>query len=175
MMPKEKLRKADIVTSICLIILGLSVLYGASRMPMTGTYGGVTNVWYVSPAVIPILIGSLIIIFSIGILIRSIRDGGHKGIIGYFSGKMKGMSRNTEVKRIFIIWAWSSVYIFVLLGRINFYLASSMFLGPFMLMFYRPGSASLRFKHFAFILILCAILPIAVGYLFNQYLLVPLP
>lgn len=174
-MPKEKLRKADIVAGICLILLGLGVVYGATRMPMKGTYGGVTNVWYVSPAILPILIGVLLVIFSAGILLRAIKDGGHKDIIGYFGTKAKGLPKNAEVHRILIIWAWSSVYIFILLGRINFYLASFIYLGPLMLIFYRPGGASLRLKHFVFVLVLCAVLPIVVGYLFNRYLFVPLP
>lgn len=175
MMPKEKLRKADIVTALCLILLGLAVLFGASRMPMSGTYAGVTNVWYVSPAILPILIGVLIIIFSIGVLIRAIRDGGHREIIRYFAEKTKGLSRNREVQRILIIWIWSSVYIFIMIGRINFYVASFLYLCPFMLLFYRPGRESLKLKHFALIIVLCALLPIGIGYIFYRYLLVPLP
>jgi hypothetical protein len=175
MMPREKLRKADFVSGICLILLGLAVLYGASRMPMKGTYGGVSNVWYVSPAILPIMIGVLLIIFSAGILLRAVKEGGHKEIISYFWAKLKGLPGNTEIRRIFIIWVWSSVYIFVMLGRINFFLATFLYLSPLMLIFYRPGGASLKVKHVAFIIILCAILPIVVGYLFNKYLFVPLP
>jgi len=175
MMPEEKLRKADIVTAICLILLGLAVLYGASQMPMKGTYGGVTNVWYVSPAVLPILIGTLIIVFSIGVLIRAVKRGGHKEIIQYFLEKAKGLSKNIEVYRILTIWILSSIYIFILLGKINFFLASFLYLCPFMLLFYRPGGASLKVKHTAFIIFLCAIIPLGIGYLFNKYLLVPLP
>ena len=175
MMPEEKLRKADIITGICLILLGLAVIYGASRMPMTGTYGGVKNVWYVSPAILPIFIGTLIIIFSIGILIRAIKRGGHKGIVRYFSEKAGGLMQNAEVRRIFMIWIWSSVYIFGLLGRINFYLASFLYLCPFMMLFYRPGGRSLQIKHYISIAFLGLVLPLGVGYLFNKYLLVPLP
>ena len=175
MMPEEKLRKADIITGVCLILLGLAVLFGASRMPMTGTYGGVKNVWYVSPAVLPILIGILIIVFSIGILIRAVKRGGHKGIVRYFSEKASGLTKNAEVRRIFIIWIWSSVYIFGLLGRIDFYLASFLYLGPFMMFFYRPGGRSLQTKHYISIAFLGLVVPLGVGYLFNKYLLVPLP
>ena len=175
MMPEEKLRKADIITGICLILLGLAVLYGASRMPMSGTYGGVTNVWYVSPGILPILIGTLIIIFSIGILIRAMRRGGHKDIVRYFSEKARGLLQNPEVRRIFMIWIWSSVYIFGSLGRINFYLASFLYLCPFMMLFYRPDGRSLRIKHYVSIVFLSLVLPLGVGYLFNKYLLVPLP
>jgi hypothetical protein len=142
---------------------------------MKGTYGGVSNVWYVSPAILPIMIGVLLIIFSAGILLRAVKEGGHKEIISYFWAKLKGLPRNTEIRRIFIIWVWSSVYIFVMLGRINFFLATFLYLSPLMLIFYRPGGASLKVKHVAFIIILCAVLPIVVGYLFNKYLFVPLP
>ncbi|MBW1699997.1 MAG: tripartite tricarboxylate transporter TctB family protein [Deltaproteobacteria bacterium] len=175
MMPEEKLRKADIVTSICLIFLGLAVLYGASQMPMKGTYGGVTNVWYVSPAVLPILIGVLVIVFSAGILIRAIKFGGHKNIIPYFSKKLEQLPRNIEALRITIIWILSSIYIFGLLGRTNFYLAGFLYLCPFMLLFYRPRGNSLKMKHASLISLICILLPIVIGYLFNKYLYVPLP
>ena len=92
-----------------IILLGLAVLFGASQMPVKGTYGGVTNVWYVSPAVLPILIGILIIVFSIGIFIRAVKHGGHKEIIQFFLEKAKGLSKNNEVHRILIIWILSSI------------------------------------------------------------------
>jgi hypothetical protein len=175
MMPEEKLRKADIVTGICLILLGLAVLYGASRMPMTGTYGGVTNVWYVSPAVLPILIGILIILFSIGILIRAVNRGGHKDIVRFYLDKTKKLPGNIEVHRILIIWVLSFIYIFGLLGKINFFIASFLYLCPFMLLFHRPDGDALKVKDAACIISLCAILPFGIGYLFSKYLLVPLP
>ena len=50
MLDQNNLRKADVVTGICLVLLSIVVIIGALQMPIGGTYGGVDNPWYASPA-----------------------------------------------------------------------------------------------------------------------------
>ncbi|WP_299438156.1 hypothetical protein [uncultured Rhodospira sp.] len=42
------LRKADLWTGLGLAALALAMLAVTATFPMTGSYGGVKNVWYVS-------------------------------------------------------------------------------------------------------------------------------
>ncbi|MCB2170659.1 MAG: hypothetical protein KQI78_23605, partial [Deltaproteobacteria bacterium] len=69
MMDKEKLRKADIFSGSIIMLFGLWVISQALQMPMKDSYGGVQNVWYVSPALLPLFVGSMIALFG-ALLIR---------------------------------------------------------------------------------------------------------
>lgn len=61
MWPLKTLRHADCLSGCAWILLSLSVIVHAWWiLPIGGTHGGVDNPWYASPAVAPILIGSLI-------------------------------------------------------------------------------------------------------------------
>jgi hypothetical protein len=53
MMEKEKLRKADIFSGGIISLFGLWVISQALKMPMKDSWGGVQNVWFVSPALFP--------------------------------------------------------------------------------------------------------------------------
>lgn len=176
MMPVEKRRKADVVTSICLMALGSAVIYGAADMPLSGSYGGVTNVWYVSPAVFPFLVGGLLIGFSLIVLSRAVREGGLDNLAGFFADKARGLPRNVEVQRILLIWLTIGVYVFLLFGRIDFYLAGALFLLAFMGMFYRPPQGTrFGFRHILLIVGLSVLVPVVTGYVFSTHLFVPLP
>ena len=54
MLEKEKLRKADIFSGLAIFLFGLFMVLMASEMPMKDSWGGVQNVWYVSPALFPL-------------------------------------------------------------------------------------------------------------------------
>jgi hypothetical protein len=53
MMDKDKLRKADIFSGSIIMLFGLWIISQALQMPMKDSWGGVQNVWYVSPALLP--------------------------------------------------------------------------------------------------------------------------
>jgi hypothetical protein len=173
MMPKEKLRHADVVTALLLIGLSSAVLIGASRMPLRGTYGGVVNVWYVSPAAMPFVIGAGLFLMAITLLRASAREGGHRGLIPYFALRLRGLSTNRQVHRMVGVVALLGIYVYVLLGRVNFFVASSLYLTVFIGLYaHRRGS---RGMHWLRILGLGIGVPLAVGYCFREFLLVPLP
>ncbi len=79
-MEKSKLRGADLITSMLLILFGSWILYNAFHMPMKDTYGGVMNVWYVSPALFPLFIGFGIILLSLNILVHALKNGGFQSL-----------------------------------------------------------------------------------------------
>jgi hypothetical protein len=63
------LRKADFFSSLPIILFGLFVCSQAFRMPMKDSWGGVQNVWYVSPALFPLIIGTVLV--ALGLLLLS--------------------------------------------------------------------------------------------------------
>lgn len=175
MMPKEKLRKADVLAAVGFIALGGVVIAGALQMPMGGTYGGVRNPWWASPAMFPLMIGTLLILCSLIVLGRALAEGGHRGLIGFFGQRLRGLPRNVEVHRLVLAAALMGFYVFALFGRIDFYIASSLFLIAFMACFYRPGGGIFAPRRWLVILAVGALMPVVTGYLFRTYLLVPLP
>jgi hypothetical protein len=135
---KKELRRADFVTSIILIIFGLWVLYEAFQMPMKDTYGGVQNVWYVSPALFPLIISFFIMILAITLLLNSIRSGGAQ----YFLATMKKISitqlfelKENGVRFIAILIAlFSLIYLYI--PRMDFFITSYLFLFYMISIFY---------------------------------------
>jgi hypothetical protein len=173
MMPKEKLRHADVVTSVLLILLCVAVLIGASQMPLRGTYGGVVNVWYVSPAALPFIIAGGLIIMSIALLRRAIREGGHRGMAPFFLARLRTLPRNRPVHRMAGVVALLAIYVYGMIGRMDYFAATSLYLVAFMGIFaHRQASP---WAHWVKILILGIGVPVVVGYAFREYLFVPLP
>ena len=76
MMEKTRLRSFDIVWSALFFLLGIYILVEAFQMPLKDSYAGVDSVWYVSPALLPIIIGVAIILLSGAIFIHALKNGG---------------------------------------------------------------------------------------------------
>ena len=65
MLEKEKLRKADVYSGIIIFLFGAWVVWQASKMPMKDSWGGVQNVWFVSPALFPLFVGAMIMLLGL--------------------------------------------------------------------------------------------------------------
>ena len=143
---KKELRRADFVTSILMIIFGLWVLYEALHMPMKDTFGGVQNVWYVSPALFPLIISTFIIVFSLTLLLNSIRTGGAR----YFFDT----AAKTSLRRVvtptekgirflaILIALFSLIYLHI--PRMDFFVTASLFLFFLISIFYFDQSDLLK-------------------------------
>ena len=64
MIEKDKLRKADVYSGAVIFLFGLWIVLQALKMPMKDSWGGVQNVWYVSPALFPLFVGSMIMLLG---------------------------------------------------------------------------------------------------------------
>lgn len=148
MMEKDKLRKADIFSGGIIMLFGLWVISRALQMPMKDSWGGVQNVWFVSPALFPLFVGSMITLLG--------------GLLVGIASKETG---STELKRVLrwlgsrellvflksppIIRFWSIVFLFVsfvflYIPRIDFFICSVTFLLAFITMFYFDDDALLK-------------------------------
>ena len=87
-MDKETLRKSDFKTGsllivFCLWFLSITFLF----MPFKETYGGVDNVWYVSPWIFPAIVLTLLLVLSVILTINAAMENGMRDLVVYPPGQ----------------------------------------------------------------------------------------
>jgi hypothetical protein len=135
MLNKTKLRGADFITSIGLIAFGIWILFQTFQMPMKDTYGGVTNVWYVSPALFPLFIGAGIILLALNILIHALKTGGFQ-VFKEFLQTGIGIHLSEKGYRFLAILVPLLSLVYMNLSQIDFFLSILLFLLFFITVFY---------------------------------------
>ena len=142
MMETRQLRQADFVTSILLFFFGVWILFEAFQMPMRDTYGGVRNVWYVSPALMPLIVGFGITILSIVLMVHSVRTGGATR----FLNSIHAISlRPSEGHQRFLGVVLALVtFVYFSIPRIDFALSIALFLTYFVPAYYYDSISALR-------------------------------
>lgn len=96
-MDKEKLRKADFKTGVlliafCMWFLSITFIF----MPFKETYGGVENVWYVSPWIFPAVVLTLLLILSSILTVNAVLRQGMSDVV-HFPGEGVGSFRLTPI------------------------------------------------------------------------------
>ncbi len=161
MMEKDKLRKADLFSGGIIFLVGGFIVSQALGMPMTDSWGGVQNVWYVSPAMFPLFVGGMIMLLG-GSLVRiAIKSVGIKAagqVLGLiFSPAIKDiLTQRSNIRFLAILTLFLS-YVFLMLPRIDFFLATILFLAAFISMFHFDDHGVL-IKLFRFYLIQMAVI-----------------
>jgi len=152
-MDKTELRKKDFITSIILIAFGIfMILYTITEIPMKDSWGGVMNVWFVSPGLFPVCIGILIIIMGIILCNKAIKDGGAKRFFQDLSHRERDSSGKTL--RFFGILLVIFAYVYLYIPRIDYFLSTMLCLAVFISFFYLDRGDLLK-KLFTFYLAGC--------------------
>lgn len=152
----QELRIQDFVTSIILFVFGLFIIIGASQMPVSSSYGGVKNVWYVSPALFPFIIGGSMLLLSILLAFVAVKEVGMESIkkrVGHFGDDgLVGTILKERNLRYLAILSFFIFYVYVFIPRIDYFLATFHFLLVFMSIFYFDDYSLLK-KLYKFYLI----------------------
>src|SRR4030043_2169594 len=152
-MDKTELRKKDFMSSIILISFGIfMVLYSITVIPMKDSWGGVMNVWFVSPGLFPVCLGLLIIIMGIVLCNRAIKDGGAKKFLEDLFHRKKDLSGKTL--RLLGILLVIVAYVYLYIPRIDYFLSTLFCLVVFISFFYF-GRPDLLKRLFTFYLVGC--------------------
>ena len=131
---KGKLRRDDFKTGILLILLSLGVLWEASTYPMTDSYGGVQNVWYVSPALFPLIIGLLLFILALVLVGNALVFHGWSAV---WRDKNVIQTRpGRGVLRFFGVVVFFSAFVYAYIPNVDFFIASVLFLFTFISGYY---------------------------------------
>jgi hypothetical protein len=139
-MEKVEMRKKDFITSFILIAFGIfMILYTIVEIPMKDSWGGVMNVWFVSPGLFPLCLGGLIIIMGVILCHRAIKDGGAKKFFEDLSRRKKDSSG--KMLRFLGILLIIVAYVYLYIPRIDYFLSTVLCLMVFISLFYldRPG------------------------------------
>lgn len=145
-MDKAKLRGLDIVSGLVFVLFALFGFFETFQMPMTETYGGVSNVWYVSPALFPLFVNSGILILGAGLVLFAVREGGaaylKASYAEFLTRKFTGIADQHQKFAALLVFFCGQIYVFM--PTIDFYLSMVLFITVFISAFYFEDMRLLR-------------------------------
>lgn len=80
MLPKERLRRADVLFSFLVVLAGAAIILNALTFPRGAELSGVRNDWYVSPALMPYIIGAGLVLMGIALFLTGLKEAGAAGV-----------------------------------------------------------------------------------------------
>ncbi|WP_146620133.1 hypothetical protein [Acuticoccus sediminis] len=123
------LRKADVWTGLVLAVVAAAMVAKALTFPLAGTYAGVKNAWYVSPALFPLMVGGMLFALSAGLVARALRDYRALRPDGHIFGVSLAVAGGRDAV---LIAGLLAAYIVGLVPRTDFVVATALFLLVFM-------------------------------------------
>jgi len=162
--------RADLVTSVLLIALGLGALIESWRMPRLEERA--INA-YTVPGIVPGMLSAIIVVLGSMLLIRSLRRGG--GHMDFAAGQ--DLFRGQAARRLGLSLVLTFGYAVGLVGRVPYWLATVLFVFFFIGLFeWKSGLApARRAKAVAIALALALAVATAVSAVFQYVFLVRLP
>ena len=155
MLDKDKLRKADIFSGFVFLLFGLWIISQALKMPMKDSWGGVQNVWFVSPALFPLFVGAMISILGVLLTSMAVKTVGRQEfqrVLRWLgSQELVVFLQTNGVIRFYAMTVLFFSFVYLNLPRIDFFLCSILFLAVFISMFYFDDDGLLK-KLFGFYL-----------------------
>lgn len=129
--------KADLLSSIFICALGLFILITGIHISFFTNNG--TDVWYYSPGLFPVFIGTVLVLLSIIMFVSKYKHGARICIVG-----MKSMLKAINSKaslRLFVSIALLAAYVFLAIGRLPFVVATFIYLAVTMMVFRKDNYA----------------------------------
>jgi len=148
MMDKDKMRKADIYSGAAICLFGLWIILQALKMPMKDSWGGVQNVWYVSPAIFPLLVGSMIMLLGALLCRTALKMVGFKAfgqtVRWLLSKALLQFLNSIPNLRFYTIVVLFLSFVFLTIPRIDFFISAVLFLVVFITSFYFDDAMLLK-------------------------------
>ncbi len=148
MLEKDKLRKADVFSGALFFLFGLWIISQALKMPMKDSWGGVQNVWYVSPALFPLFVGGIIAILGLLLCRTALKEIGLKAfketLRWLASRELFSFLNSLPNLRFYTIAVLFLSFIYLNIPRIDFFLGALLFLVVFISSFYFDDAVLLK-------------------------------
>lgn len=171
-MEDRNMPKADFVTAIILMAFGAWIVVHAIHMPRFKEFGA--NPFSV-PGIVPGILGTIIMVLSLMVFIRSIRRKGYR--LGINGAVVRSTLRDPSFKRMAVTCLICVTYGLGMVGYINYYLATFLYVFMFLILFQLNRSKSILVQHRMIIgaLTQSTLVAGAVGAVFRYLFLVDLP
>lgn len=126
---------AELISSLLLFCFGLFVLLSGLYMCFFAVTG--TKVWYYSPGFFPAFVGCVLMLLSIVLLIKKLPAG------GFHMVNFRIFDTVDKVKfiRLIVSVVMLAIYVFLLIGRLPFTIATFIYLASSMFVFRSKGFA----------------------------------
>ncbi len=148
MLQKERLRKADAFMGILVFLIGGAIVLEALSFPRGAELSGVRNDWYVSPALMPYVVGCGLAIMGLVLFVTGLRASGGKAIIGAAAEALTGIARagrpRASTVRFVAVTGVIAFSVFLYIPRVDFVVAAALLLAGLMTMFVFEDEALLR-------------------------------
>ena len=141
--PRGRDRTADFWTSLVLLVLAAAMIGGALQFPLRGTYAGVRNAWYVSPALLPLMVATCLAVLALALLHTAVRAGAARTAFersGTATGRLD----------VALIVGLIAAFVFCFVPRIDFIVSATFFLLAFTISFHLDHAAMARLVLAAF-------------------------
>ena len=164
--------KADFVVSIILMSFGIWIMIHSYHMPRFEELGADP---FSVPGIVPGILGLIIFVLSLVVFIRSLYREGYR--LGLTQQTVINFVRDAATRRMLLTTLICIVYGLGMVGNMNYYLATFVFVLAFLLLFqYRPAEGvPAQKKMLALSLIQAGLTAGIVGAVFRYLFLVDLP
>jgi hypothetical protein len=129
-MKDSNMPRADFITSMILIVVGVAIIWNSLEMPRYEDQGGT---FLDSPGIVPAMLGILLTALSLVVFIRSIFKRGYK--LGWNKQSLLAVLRDTKTVRMLVTIAFGIVYGLVLLRWLHFIASTLIFVFVFIVVF----------------------------------------
>lgn len=169
-MKPENMPKADFVASILLMLFSIWIIAHSLQMPRFEDVGA--NPFSV-PGIVPGVLGTVVFFLSLAVFVRALRQKGYRLRID--RATLVKFLADPSTRRMLLTTVLCVIYGLAMIGHMNYYLATFVFVMSFMLLFqYRSSAASHR-RLLLTALVQAALTATIVGVIFRYLFLVDLP
>lgn len=168
-MKPENMPKADFVVSILLMLFSIGIIAHSSQMPRFEDVGADP---FSVPGIVPGVLGTVVFFLSLAVFVRALRQKGYR--LGIGREALVNFGANPSTRRMLLTTLLCVIYGLAMIGHMNYYLATFVFVMSFLLIFqYRATSSHRRLLLAA--LVQAVLTAAIVGVVFRYLFLVDLP
>jgi Tripartite tricarboxylate transporter TctB family len=164
--------KADFVTGLVLIALGIATVVVSLAMPR---FAELKVEPYTAPGLVPGALGVVILVLGAALFVRAARAGGWR-LMEPAAGPVPS-SPDPGTRNLALAVVLCLAYAAGLVGRVPFWLATFLFVAAFVAAFEWPlaRTRAERLRRVAFAVVFAAVIAAAVTFVFQEIFLVRLP
>jgi hypothetical protein len=146
---QTRMRRADFWTSLVFFAIAIGMIGSAMTMPLKESFAGVQNVWYVSPALLPLMIAAGLLALATTLLRNAVRTGGARAAIASL-GRWAEADGDATARMLAAV-AIVVGYVYGLIPRVDYVVATTLFLLVFIAAFYLGRKDIMRFQAVLFL------------------------